>query len=495
MHHAPSTATANGAAGLLVSACDSHLAIVCRQERITYGALRDAVSRAAAVWRAHGLQPGGRVAVCLPDGIEWAVAWLGAVWAGGVAVGVSSRLTAHEWQGLLESSGFDLIVTDTPAEVTTGTGPDWCKRCIGTDTARRERLAARPLSPVPMAPEAPAFWVYSGGSSGPPKAVVHTHRALNEIARISVEWLRLGAHDRLFSSSRLFFTYPLVNVLLAGLATDATVLLDPLWPNAATVAESVATLRPTVLFSVPSLYRDLLQAGLAGGLRRAGVARCVSAGEALPARLRDAWQQQTGLPLIDGYGNAETLALVLTALPGEDGLRPAPGVRVRPLDPAAAAAGAPTRLLLHAATLAAGYHECPQAQAEAFRDGGFCPADLFVRSAAGGWRFAGREDTLVKIHGRWVDLSDLGERIGAGLPGLREATAACVPDADGVGAVAFFYVADDAAAVQARLAERITALPPHERPRWLQCLPELPRTATGQLLRRQLARALPKVAA
>jgi fatty-acyl-CoA synthase len=167
---------------------------------------------------------------------------------------------------------------------------------------------------------------------------------------------------------------------------------------------------------------------------------------------------------------------------------------VQPLDPAAAAAGAPTRLLLHAATLAAGYHDRPQAQAEAFRDGSFCPADLFVRSAGGGWRFAGREDTLVKIRGRWVDLADLGERLGAGLPGLREAAAACVPDADGVCAVAFFYVADDAAAVQGALAERIAALPPHERPQWLHCLPELPRTATGKLLRRQLAGSLPGVA-
>ena len=127
----------NGAARLLASADDSHVAIVCRDEHIGYGALRDAVARTAAVWRAHGLQPGGRVAVCLPDGIEWAVAWLGAVWAGGVAVGVNPRLTPQEWQGLLESSGFDLVVTDTPpdltpdaaADVTTDTPPAWRSRC------------------------------------------------------------------------------------------------------------------------------------------------------------------------------------------------------------------------------------------------------------------------------------------------------------------------------------------------------------------------------
>jgi acyl-coenzyme A synthetase/AMP-(fatty) acid ligase len=475
----------NGAAGLLATGEDAHPAIVWHDGHVGYGALRDAVARAAAVWRAHGLRPGGRVAVRLPDGIDWVLAWLGAVWAGGVAVGVSPRLSPSEWRDLLEASRFDLVVTDTVDD----TPAAWRGLCIDPDTARRERLSAGPLAAEPMAADAPAFWVHSSGSSGAPKAVVHAHRALCEIARISTERLGLDAHDRLYASSRLFFTYPLVNVLLAGLAMGATVLLDPQWPSAATVAASVAALRPTVLFSVPSLYRDLLQDGAAAGLRGAGLARCVSAGEALSGRLRDAWQQGTGLPLIDGYGASETLVLVLTALPGEDGLRPSPGVQVQPLDPEAAAAGAPTRLLLHAATLAAGYHERPAAQAGAFRGGGFCPADLFVRTAGGGWRFAGREDTLVKIRGRWVDLVELGDRLAAGLPGLHEAAAACVPDADGVSSVAFFYVADDAPAVQARLVERIATLPPHERPASVQALHELPRTATGKLLRRQLLAA------
>ena len=77
----------NGAAGLLATGEDAHPAIVWHDGHVGYGALRDAVARAAAVWRAHGLRPGGRVAVRLPDGIDWVLAWLGAVWAGGVAVG------------------------------------------------------------------------------------------------------------------------------------------------------------------------------------------------------------------------------------------------------------------------------------------------------------------------------------------------------------------------------------------------------------------------
>ena len=113
-------------------------------------------------------------------------------------------------------------------------------------------------------------------------------------------------------------------------------------------------------------------------------------------------------------------------------------------------------------------------------------ADLFARQEGGGWKFAGREDSLVKIHGRWVNLVELEERLSLGAPGIAEAAAVCVPDGDGVDAVAFFYVARDAASVGAALQAGASEMPPHQRPRWLHAVETLPRTATGKILRRQL---------
>ena len=118
--------------------------------------------------------------------------------------------------------------------------------------------------------------------------------------------------------------------------------------------------------------------------------KCVSAGELLPASVRDSWRQATGMDIIDGYGASETLVLVLTGFGCDDGLQPSPGVEAEPLDAQAAEAGTPTRLKFRVSTLALGYLDRPAAQAENFRDGAFCPADLFVRTSSGGWRFAGR---------------------------------------------------------------------------------------------------------
>jgi acyl-coenzyme A synthetase/AMP-(fatty) acid ligase len=95
----------------------------------------------------------------------------------------------------------------------------------------------------------------------------------------------------------------------------------------------------------------------------------------------------------------------------------------------------------------------------------------------------------VKIMGRWVNLCELEEKLAAGVPGLLEVAAVCVPDADGVQAIALFYVArtQDRRRVEHDLRERASALPRHQRPASWHAVDELPRTATGKLLRRTLA--------
>ncbi|MBE7417909.1 MAG: AMP-binding protein [Ideonella sp.] len=479
----PDAAPLNAAELLLAGHDDDRIAIECGDERLTYAELRDRVARAAAVWRAKGLRPGDRVAVKLPDGLDWVVCWLGTIWAGGVAVGVNPRVPAPEWHYILDEAGFNVIVAESDAD----TPEPWRSRVHTLADGRHAVAAAQPVAPAQVDPDTPAFWLHTSGTSGKPKAVVHAHRCVREVGRISAERMGIRASDRLYASSKLFFAYPLTNLLLAGLRIGATLIVDPQWPTPESVATAVTTRRPSVLFSVPSLYRTLLHDGRARAIAEAGVRVCISAGEALPASLRQAWREATGLPMIDGYGASEVLVLVLTAVDGDDALCLSPGTQAEPLDAAAAAAGTPTRLLISSPMQALGYLDRPAAQADSFRDGRFCPADLFVPTATGGWRFAGREDSMVKVKGRWVNLVDLEERLGAGVPGLREGAAVLMPDADGMGTVAYFYAAGASdAAVKAELERRIAALPPYQRPTRLQAIDALPRTATGKLLRRKL---------
>ena len=482
---AASSAMMNAAELVLTGHADDRIALVCGSAQVTRGELRDRVARAAAAWRARGVERGDRVAIKLSDGIDWVVAYFGVIWAGGVAVGVNPRVPAIEWRAILDAAGFRYIL----AESADDTPAPWSAEVVPLDAWREALVGAAPCAAEPMHAEDPVLWVHSSGTSGRPKAVVHPQRIAREIERVGRERLGLKADDRIYASSKLFFSYPLANCIFTGLKVGATVILDPQWPTAQNVVATVIARRANVLFSVPSLYRNLLKEGLAGQLAQAGVRLCVSAGEALPSSLRDEWKRQSGMTIVNGFGASETLILVLVDRDDGQGLRASPGVEVLPLaDGASDKATGPRRILVRGSTVALGYWNRPDAQSEHFRDGGFAPSDLFERTDDSGWRFAGREDSLVKVRGRWVDLIELEQHIATACQGMAEAAAVTVPDEDGVDAVALFFVALPSAPTldAAALREHADRLPPYQRPQWLHQVESLPRTATGKLLRRQL---------
>ena len=256
------------AAALLLQGHDAErVALVCGDQQLTHGELRDRVARAAAVWRARpGAQPPRRHQTA--DGLDWVVAFLGTLWAGGTAVAVNPR-SRRPGVALHPPTGRASPVI--PAESADDTPPPWRDKVVLVDERPARGVRGQPVAPRTVDPDTPAFWVHSSGTSGKPKAVVHAHRFAREVRRVSRERLGITADDRLFASSRLFFSYPQTNSLWAGLKLGATVVLDPQWPTAQSVAATVAAARPTVLFS-PSLYRLMLHGASLRASRRPGCA-------------------------------------------------------------------------------------------------------------------------------------------------------------------------------------------------------------------------------
>ncbi|MEZ5738572.1 MAG: AMP-binding protein [Burkholderiaceae bacterium] len=435
-------------------------AIVCGDQSLTYGELQDAVARSATAWRRLGLQAGDRVAIRLPDGIPWVLSFLGVLWAGGVAAGVNPRIPADQWDYVLSEAQFRFVIADSVA----GTPSAWHNIVVPVDQWLTQIDQVGPTAPEPMDPEMPAFWTHSSGTTGKPKAVVHAHRAALHLHRTSQERLGVRADDRLFASSRLFFCYPLANSLLAGLRLGATVVLDPHWPTVETVVNTLRAQRPSVFFSVPSFFRDLLRANLAQTVAELGVRLCVSAGEAMPIGVRQTWLQQSGLTIANGFGASETLTLALLDTDGSQHLTPAPGVRISAARHALA--DEPIRIGIQTPTLALGYWRRPVEQAASFHDNAYHPADLFIAASADSWHFAGREDSLVKIHGRWVDLVELDERVMAH-PDIVDAATVAVPDGDGVETLALYYVprSDAPTDMPGQLGQLIQRWPSHQQRR------------------------------
>ena len=215
--------TLNAAAVLLEKGDPRRTALVCGAQSVTYATLRDDVARAAAVWRNRGLARGDRVAVKLPDGMAWVRAFLGTMWAGGVAVAVNPRVPDDDWKHILREAEFRFIL----AESRDAAPPPFRDRVVVLDEWLQDGANASPIPAESMQETEPAFWGHSSGTSGSPKAVVHAHSFAARIAEVSAEVLGVRADDRLFASSKLFFAYSQTNSLFAGLRLGATIILDP----------------------------------------------------------------------------------------------------------------------------------------------------------------------------------------------------------------------------------------------------------------------------
>src|SRR6185369_5033072 len=149
----------------------------------------------------------------------------------------------------------------------------------GDATSLQALLAAAPAecAPEPVSGDDMAFWLYTSGTTGGPKAAMHPHRNLLACRHYGIDVLGAGEEDRVLATSKLFFAYALGNALLIPLYLGACTYLDPAWPEPAGIAETVRAFRPTLFFSVPTFYDRMLRADVPPETFRS-VRACVSAG-------------------------------------------------------------------------------------------------------------------------------------------------------------------------------------------------------------------------
>jgi len=460
------------------------IALIGGNEQVSWDALADRVARTAGALRAHGVQPGEQVLFVKRDTPDFAAAWLGAVHAGAVAVALNSKLTEADYRHILADSRAKLALVD---EQFTAARDVLGKICV-------ELEPGSPVPPFDAEPDAPALCLYSSGTTGRPKGILHAHRATLSIGE-AFRALGIGEGDRVFTTSKFFFAYGLEHALLAPLAMGVTSILSADWPDADAVLGIVERHRPKAIFSVPTIYRRLLvePARRLEPLRE--VRHFVAGGERLSPQLVQQWRSATGGELLNLYGMSEGFCACMMTPPGtSDGLRtgkpfPIAEVRLADGDGAEPAPGEPGVLWLRHPAQARGYANLPEQTRSQFRDGWFCSRDLFMRDAQGFYIHQGRTDELVKVAGQWVWPSELEE---AALAAAAVADAACVPvpDLEGLQRLALFVTArsdEDPARAAADACER---LPRHKRPKWIRAVTELPRTATGKVQRYKLREIL-----
>ena len=474
----------NLAAHVLRNRFPGRTALICGTESLTWDELAQRVARAAGAWRALGVRPGEQVLFALPDTPEFAVAWLGAIHSGAVAVALNSRLSEADYRHILADSRARFALVDEAFAA--------ARRVFGPIATRL--ASAEPVPPFEASPDAAALCLYSSGTTGRPKAIVHAHRVALSVGE-AFRSLGLREGERVFTTSKFFFSYGLEHGLLAPLALGITSLVSPDWPDAEAVLRIVDRHRPNAMFSVPTMYRRLLAERRDSLAPLREVRHFVAAGERLSPQLVAQWLAAVNRELLNLYGTSEAFCACMMTPPGtSDGMRtgtpfPIAEVRLLTTEGREPGQGEPGVLWLRHPAQARGYANLPDETQNQFHDGWFCSRDLFVRDAEGYYVHQGRSDELLKIAGQWVWPAELEE---AALSDAAVSEAACVavPDGEGFQRLALFVIARGGADPVAAAVRACESLARHKRPKWVRALPELPRTATGKVQRYKLREIL-----
>ncbi len=474
-------------------------------EKITYAQLAENVNRTGNALLAQGLKPGERVLMMVKDCCEFVYVFWGAIKAGIIPVPLNTLLRAKDYAFNIENSEAAGVVysTEFAAEVEPAVQQSVHKpKVVLTVPALSEHLKKAPaaLAPHKSTKDDDCFWLYSSGSTGNPKGVVHTHKDMAVTSQhYGVETIGISETDVNFSAAKLFFAYGLGNAMTFPLWVGGSAILFPGAPTPATMHEVIETHKPTVYYAVPTLYAAQLRAMNDKMPDLSSLRLCISAGEALPPELLRRWQEKTGLAILDGIGTTEILHIFLSnrigdIKPGATG-KPVPGYQAKIVDEQGkeVPTGETGALMIKGDSLLREYWRNPEKTAASLRDGWMYTGDTYYRDADGFFFCAGRSDDMLKVGGIWCSPVEIEMKL-VEHPKVLEAAVVGQKDGDELIKPAAYIVLGNAGDASDALKEELlehckNGLARYKYPRWINFVPDLPKTATGKIQRFRLRNA------
>ena len=471
---------------------------------LTYDAIHRNVNRMGHALRRLGVRPEERVMILLPDCPEFIFAFFGAIKIGAIAVPVNTLLTGADYEYLLTDSRARVLIVHERLRDRVMSRPRHLEHVLLVNDAFSGVLDIEldDLEPEDMSSDAAAFWLYSSGTTGFPKAAVHLqhdmHCCVESFAR---GVLGITDRDRTFSIAKLFFAYGLGNALYFPFAVGASTVLSPEKPDPRLVFDLVRRHRPTLFYAVPTAYSAML-AEIDGGTPCdfSSVRLCSSAGEPLAPPLYERWRARTGLEILDGIGSTEMLHMFIANRPGR--VRPGssgeivPGYEARVVDDDGRdmPIGEIGDLLIKGESSCACYWNKQEQTRKTIVGEWLRTGDKYRRDQDGYFWYQGRSDDMLKCGGYWVSPTEVESAIITHAAVLECAVVGC-EDEDRLVKPMAYVVLKNGYAATAEVADALRAhvkaqLAVYKCPKRIELVTELPKTATGKIQRYKLRAAL-----
>lgn len=402
--------------------------ITADDHELTYADLQTAVCRVASRLSDLGIRREERILLVLDDTPAFPASFLGAMRLGAVPIPVNFLARPQDFGYFLDDSYAVAAIVDSAFMEKVGpvvAARDHVKLVVANgDAGDAESLdgwltdGENTFDPVSTHPDDMAFWLYSSGSTGPPKGVVHRHaNVLATCEQYAQPTLELGEHDVMFSSTKMFHAYGLGNNLTFPLSVGATSVYSTGAPTPDKLLERVGSHRPSIYYSVPALYAAILAHPEFDDTDWSSVRLGVSAAEPLPPETWRRFHERTGIEILDGLGSTEMLHIYCSnrqgdVQPGSSGVAvDGYEIELRDENGALVDDGEAGELWVRGPSALSFYWHQSARTRDKLAHGWFASGDRYHRDSNGYYVYEGRVDDMMKIGGLWVSPIEIENRL------------------------------------------------------------------------------------
>jgi benzoate-CoA ligase family protein len=487
------------------------VALLSRQRKMTFREVANEANQVGHALKKLGVRMGDYVAILSLDVPEWVTTFFGTLKIGGIAIGMNTLLTPKEYEYILRDSRARVVVVHEMLLESFNKIRDDLEFVehivvIGQAAHEGDLTYAGWIKDEPIQLEAApthrddfCTLNYSSGTTGQPKGILHAHKDYPLTSQLwGVNVLGLREDDRTLGAPKLFFTFGLGGVLIFPWYVGASVVLFHGTPRVATnMLEMIDEFKPTIFYNAPTGYAAIMAVDdFTRTYDLSSLRLGVSAGESLPAPVWNEWKKHTGVDIIDGIGSTENFHIFLSNRPGD--IRPGSSgkpfegydLKITDEEGQEVPRGEVGNLLVKGETSTLFYlHQYEKSQ-ETFRGEWLFTGDKYYIDEDGYYWHAGRSDDMLKVGGIWVSPVEVESTLISHPAVLECAVIGKLDQSDLIKPKAYvvlnekFTASDD-------LADELTEycrenMAGYKRPRWIEFVADLPKTATGKIQRYKL---------